>query len=195
MITLAIILFTVIVTVLAWSVFPSLQRKGMLVPYQSWREKRWYPLFTSGLLHADVTHLLVNMFVFFFFGLSLETEMGSGHFLFLYASALMMSSVPTLLLERNNPQYASIGASGAVEAVVFGYIVLFPLNKIYLLFIPIGIPAIIFGVLYLLYSYYEAKRKQGRVNHVAHISGAVYGALFVLLTVPDAISRFLNHFM
>ncbi|MDG5768254.1 rhomboid family intramembrane serine protease [Balneolales bacterium ANBcel1] len=194
MTALLLLLLTVIITFMAWYAIPQWQYRGMLKPYEAWREGKWHQLVTSGFLHADGSHLLVNMFVFFFFGPTLEQEIGTGLFLPLYATALVASSLPTLIIERNNPRYASLGASGAVEAVLFGYIVMFPLNKIYIIFIPIGIPAIIFGGLFLLYSYFESRRRRDNVNHVAHIAGALYGAVYTLLLVPDAFSRFLGHF-
>ncbi len=194
MIALSLLAATVVITMIAWFVIPSWQYKGMLRPYEAWRQGKWYQLVTSGFLHADGGHLLLNMFVFFFFGPVLNQTIGDGLFLGLYMTALIASSLPTLVQERNNPRYASLGASGAVEAVLFGYIVMYPLNKIYIIFIPIGIPAIIFGGLFLVYSYYEAQKKRDNVNHMAHIAGAVYGVIYVLLLVPDSFSRFLGHF-
>ncbi|MBP3193370.1 rhomboid family intramembrane serine protease [Natronogracilivirga saccharolytica] len=194
MIALALLVCTVIVTMVAWFVVPQWQYQGMLKPYEAWREGKWHQLITSGFLHADGTHLLLNMFVFFFFGPVLEQEIGMSSFLILYFTALVASSLPTLIQERNNPRYASLGASGAVEAVLFGYIVMFPLNNIYFIFIPVGIPAIVFGGLFLAYSYYEARQRRDNVNHVAHIAGALYGVVYTLLFVPGAFSRFLENF-
>lgn len=194
MIALSLLVATIIITMLAWFVIPSWQYKGMLQPHKVWHEGKWYQLISSGFLHADGGHLLLNMFVFFFFGPVLNQTIGDSMFLVLYFTALIASSFPTLVLERNNPRYASLGASGAVEAVLFGYIVMYPLNKIYIIFIPIGIPAIIFGGLFLVYSYYEARKKRDNVNHIAHMAGAAYGAIYVLLFVPDSFSRFLGHF-
>ena len=194
MIALSLLVLTVIVTMVAWFVVPQWQYQGMLKPYEAWREGKWHQLITSGFLHADGTHLLLNMFVFFFFGPVLEQAIGMSSFLILYFTALVASSLPTLIQERDNPRYASLGASGAVEAVLFGYIIMFPLNNIYIIFIPVGIPAIIFGGLFLAYSYYEARQRRDNVNHVAHIAGALYGAAYTLLFVPDAFSRFLENF-
>lgn len=194
MTALLFIVATVLITNLAWFVFPGWQYAGMLKPYEAWRQGKWHQLLTSGFLHADGTHLLVNMFVFFFFGPVLEQTIGTGLFVLLYLSGLIASSLPTLVMERDNPRYASLGASGGVEAVLFGYIVMYPLNKIYIMFIPVGIPAVLFGALFLLYSYFEARRNRGHINHTAHIAGAVYGALFVLILVPGALARFLGHF-
>ena len=194
MIALSLLALTVIITMTAWFVIPQIQYHGMLKPSEAWHQGKWYQLITSGFLHADGAHLLLNMFVFFFFGPVLEQTIGGPSFLVLYFTALVVSSLPTLVMERNNPRYASLGASGAVEAVLFGYIVMYPLNKIYIIFIPVGIPAIIFGGLFLAYSYYEARQRRDNVNHVAHIAGALYGAVYTLLFVPGALARFLGHF-
>lgn len=194
MIALLLLAVTVLTTLAAWYVFPGWQYNGMLKPFEAWKEGKWHQLITSGFLHADGSHLLVNMFVFFFFGPVLERAIGGTLFLPLYFTALIVSSLPSLIKERNNPRYATLGASGAVEAVLFGYIVMFPLNKIYIIFIPIGIPAILFGALFLVYSYYETRQRRDNVNHVAHIAGAIYGAAYTLLLVPDAFPRFLGHF-
>jgi membrane associated rhomboid family serine protease len=194
MAALTLLVTTIIITITAWFVIPSWQYKGMLKPYEAWRGGKWHQLITSGFLHADGAHLLLNMFVFFFFGPTLEQTIGTASFVALYFSALVVSSLPTLMQERNNPHYASLGASGAIEAVLFGYIIMYPLNNIYIIFIPVGIPAILFGGLFLAYSYYESRRQRDNVNHTAHIAGAVYGALYTLLFVPDAWARFISHF-
>ncbi len=194
MIALTLLALTVITTMLAWFMFPKWQIQGMLKPYEAWRQGRWYQLITSGFLHADGSHLLLNMLVFFFFGPILEQTIGGASFLILYFTARVASSLPTLIQERNNPRYASLGASGAVEAVLVGFIVMYPLENIYLMFIPVGIPAIVFGGLFLAYSYYEARQRRDNVNHLAHIAGALYGAAYTLLFVPGAFSRFIGHF-
>ena len=194
MVAFSLLILTIMITMIAWYVVPQFQYQGMLKPYEAWHRGRWYQLITSGFLHADGSHLLLNMFVFFFFGPTLEQAIGSSSLLVLYMTALVASSLPTLVMERNNPRYASLGASGAVEAVLFGFIVMYPLHNIYIVFIPIGIPAIVFGGLFLAYSYFEARQRRDNVNHVAHIAGALYGAAYVLLFVPGAFSRFLGHF-
>ncbi len=194
MAAISLLILTVLVTMTAWYVVPQFHYQGMLKPYEAWRRGRWYQLITSGFLHADGTHLLLNMFVFFFFGPILEQTIGNSSFLILYFTALVVSSLPTLIQERNNPRYASLGASGAVEAVLFGFIVMYPLENIYLMFIPVGIPAIVFGGLFLAYSYYEARQRRDNVNHVAHIAGALYGVAYTLLFVPGAFSQFIGHF-
>lgn len=170
---------------------PQWQHEGMLRPYFTFREGKWYQLLTSGFLHADGNHLLFNMITFFFFAPTMEKVMGIPLFFTLYITGIIVSSLPTLFRHRDNPNYASLGASGGVEAILFAYILLFPLNNLYLFFIPVGIPAIIFGGLFMGYSYYEAKKQRGNVNHEAHIAGAAYGVLFTLFSIPDAFVHFL----
>lgn len=190
---LLILIATVAATLLAW-MRPQWQQNGMMKPYFVVRNGWWHQLVTSGFLHADLTHLLLNMVVFLFFGPVMEQQLGTGSFIGLYFSGLVVANLPTLIIRANDPYYASLGASGAVQAVLFSYIVLNPLNNLYILFIPFGIPAIVFGVLYLIFSYVEARKKRGNVNHEAHIAGALYGVLYTLVLVPDAWNRLIAGF-
>jgi membrane associated rhomboid family serine protease len=188
------IIATLITTLSAWTFAPQFQQQGMLFPYQVWHEKRWFQLFTSSFLHADLTHLAFNMITLFFFGPYLESVLGPVLFTILYVSSAIVSSLPTVYKYKDNPNYASLGASGAVEAVIFSFILFNPFTKLYLFFIPIGIPAIIFGFLYMAYSIYASKRGLGNINHDAHIGGAVYGVIFTLIAYPESLSIFLRHF-
>jgi membrane associated rhomboid family serine protease len=138
------------------------------------------------LLHADFMHLLFNMMTFFFFGFQLERYIGTVQFIVLYLLGLLISHAGTYYKQRRNPEYASLGASGAISAVLFAAIVYFPQMSLYVMFIPIPIPAPLFAVLYLLYTYYAAKHPRGRINHDAHLGGAITGLLFVALTEPRA---------
>src|SRR5699024_7959976 len=109
----------------------------------------------------------------------------------LYFSGLIISSIPSLIKFKDNPSYATLGASGAVGAVLFAYIFLFPFKGIYLMLIPIPVPAILMGILYLIYSMYASNQEQGRINHEAHTSGAVLGILYLIIFIPQSLSRFL----
>ena len=171
-----------------------LLEKGMLRPYRTVRMQTWYEVITSGFLHASLTHLIVNMFVLFFFGAVMEQVLGVYHFLALYFSGLVFSSIPSFISHRNNPDYATIGASGAVESVLFSYIFVFPTEKIILILLPIPIPAWVFGIAFLAYSIYEGKRGAGNVNHAAHIAGAIWGILYLILFVPNTVDHFLTVF-
>lgn len=192
-VTLSLIALNVLVSVVTLYAVPQLFNKFMLMPYRTVRQKTWYELVSSGFVHAGLGHLFLNMFVLFFFGLVLERSIGQGHFLALYFSGLIVSSLPSLYKEKDNPEFATVGASGAVESVLFAFILLFPLDPIYIMFIPIGIPAIIFGILFLAYSVY-ASRKEGKINHLAHIAGALWGLVYLIVFVPNTIDHFLTVF-
>ncbi len=189
--TLPLIIFTAGVSLYALNANRSFLQKGMLRPYYTVRGQ-WHQLVTSGLLHANMGHLLVNMFTLYFFGRAMEQSVGSGHFLGLYVFSLILSNLPSLLKYHNDPSFASLGASGAVEGVLFAYILLYPFRSIYLMLIPIPIPAVVFGVLFIAYSIYESKKDRGIINHEAHIAGALSGILYLLVLVPGAYQHVLR---
>ena len=146
----------------------------MHMPYRTVRKGAWYELVSSGFLHGGWSHLLFNMITLLFFGPVLERSIGTEHFFILYMSGLIASSIPSLIKYKDNPNYATIGASGAIESVLFAFIVLFPFTPLYLMFIPIGIPAFIFGGLFVVYSIWAGKR-EGRINHEAHFRRSCMG--------------------
>lgn len=183
---------TVIITLVAWFVYPPLQQQGMLFPYQVFHKRNIQQLFTSTFLHADLSHLAFNMITLYFFGPYLESVIGSIPFLILYLSSGIVASLPTVFRHKDNPNYASLGASGAIEAVIFSFILFNPLTKLYIFFVPIGIPAILFGFIYMAYSIYASNRGGGNINHDAHIAGAVYGVVFTLILYPESFSIFLR---
>ena len=180
MLTILLIAVTTLISLAALYVVPRWFDKGLLRPYRVMRTNSWYELFTSGFLHAGMTHLFVNMFVLFFFGTELERMIGSFDLLVLYLSGVVVSSLPTLVRFHSDPHYATLGASGAVGSVLFGYIYLNPTESLILILFPVPIPAWLFGILYLLYSFYESKQRRGKVNHGAHIAGALWGILYLL---------------
>jgi membrane associated rhomboid family serine protease len=192
-VTFTLIAANVLVSLAALYGVPQLFEKGMLKPYRVIREHTWYELVSSGFIHAGIGHLLLNMFVLFFFGRVLEQALGGIHLFVLYMTGLIFSSLPSLYQQKDDPEFASVGASGAVESVLFGFILLFPLEPIYIMFIPFGIPSIIFGALFLIYSVY-ASRREGKINHEAHIAGAVWGLLYLIIFVPGALKHFLAVF-
>jgi|AntRauTorckE6833_2_1112554.scaffolds.fasta_scaffold00421_12 membrane associated rhomboid family serine protease len=193
-ITLLLIVLNIAITLLALYWNEKIFDVGMLRPYRMFRNRTWYEVITSGFLHAGISHLLVNMFVLFFFGTVMEQVLGPAHFLALYFSALIFSSIPSLIQHKDNPEYATIGASGAVEAVLFSYIFVFPTEKLMLILLPIPIPAWIFGILFLVYSVYEGRRGKGNVNHGAHIAGALWGILYLIFFVPNSVDHILTIF-
>jgi membrane associated rhomboid family serine protease len=191
-VTYYIIAITAGATWYAWNVNPRFQNEGMLRPYFTFREDRWYQLISSGFLHADMTHLLFNMITLFFFGPVVERAIGVGYFLGLYTAGLILASIPSLFRHRNDPNFASLGASGAVGAVLFAFIFYFPMEPIDLFFIPIGIPAVFFGVAFIGYSFWAHKKASDQINHEAHIAGALTGLLYVLVIVPRGFDHLLT---
>ncbi len=172
--------------------------KLAFIPYLAVKEKQWYRLISHGFVHADTVHLLVNMFTFWSFGISMERLFayrghGSIAFFMLYFGGMIIASLHDLIKRKDNPNYISVGASGAVSAVLFSFIFFFPWKTI-LLFAVIPIPGIVFGVLYLVYCQYMAKKGGDNINHNAHFYGAVYGFLFPLLLDFSNLSEFFTNF-
>ncbi len=179
---------TIIVSVIGLSK-PELVDRLLLRPYYMVRKGEYYRLITSGLVHADWWHLIFNMMTFYFFAFLLERVLGQVLFLVLYLLGLVLSDLGTWIRHRNDPEYASLGASGAILAVLFASIVYFPDQSLYLFPLPIPIPAPLFAVGYLAYSWWSSRQNRGRINHDAHIGGAITGLLFVAVTDPGAYRR------
>jgi membrane associated rhomboid family serine protease len=152
------------------------------------KQNQWYRFFTCGLIHADWGHLFFNMLSLYLFGQYVEDAFGDLFgvygkwvYLALYISALLISLLPTFAKNKNNYQYRSLGASGAVSAVIFAGLMLTPTLGIYIFFIPIPIPGFIFAPLYLIISALLDKKGAGNINHSAHIWGSIYGLAFVII--------------
>ena len=189
--TAAIMVACVVSFVAARFLPADFERQLMLQPFYILRENRWYQLLTSGFMHASLLHLGVNMLTLYFFGPVIEQSMGTLNYAGLYFFSLIMSGIPSIIRHRANPCFATLGASGAVGGVVFAFIMFFPTRSLYLFLIPIPIPAIVFGVLFLIYSFVESKRARGKVNHDAHLAGSLAGILYVMVAVP----RYFEHLL
>jgi membrane associated rhomboid family serine protease len=186
----AILILTIGISLLGMYKIPDIINKFLFRPYFFLREKQYDTMIMSGFIHADTTHLLFNMITFFFFAFPLEQFLGTGKFVALYVVGLVASHSCTWYKERNNPQYASLGASGAISAVLFAYIVYFPSTMLLVFFIPM--PAMVFAFLYVGYSWWASKNANDRINHDAHLCGALSGLGFVAVTDPGAFSRLVS---
>jgi membrane associated rhomboid family serine protease len=165
---------------------PQLIERCLFRPYEFARGMRRATIISSGFVHADLGHLAFNMLTFYFFGVNLEWAIGTPKFALLYAIGLLVSSVGTYFKHRNHPEYATLGASGAISAVLFAAIVYDPTMKIAFILLPIPIPAPVFAVGYLVYTWWSARQNRGRINHDAHLGGALAGLAFVAVIDPGA---------
>ncbi|HVD97576.1 MAG TPA: rhomboid family intramembrane serine protease [Cytophagaceae bacterium] len=192
--SLILILLNVVASLYAWN-NEAIYRKWLMNPYWVKRENQYYRFITSGFIHGDWLHLIFNMIALFSFGRNFEdylfehTEHYQLFYYILYFTALIVSEIPTYLKHKNNPGYNSLGASGAVAAILFASIITYPLGSIYIYFIKL--PAFIFGAIYLIYSYISSKRNMDGVNHDAHFWGAVLGVLFMVFLFPSSLPEFI----
>jgi membrane associated rhomboid family serine protease len=192
-VTLAILALTCIVSFAAFSNRALLERL-VLWPPAITRQHQYDRLLTCGFVHADFGHLLFNMFTFFSFGAYMERlftpRVGALGYAAFYAAGIVISALPSFLRHRDDAGYRSLGASGAVSAVLFAYILIRPWSMILVFAFPV--PAIVFAFVYLGYTIYMDRRQTDRINHSAHLWGAVYGILFTLALDPGLFWRFLE---
>ena len=194
-ITLIIILITVAASYYAWEK-PELMYKWIMNPYTVQRKNQYERFITSGFIHQDWGHLFFNMFALYMFGSNIErvfsylfNESGIYIYLILYITAIIVSDIPTYLKYKNNVNYNSLGASGGVSAVIFASIIYFPTNDICIYYI-LCFPGFIMGIIYLIYTTYQAKRGADNINHDAHLYGALYGVAFAIISNPVVIITF-----
>lgn len=186
-----IFVITMAVSLLGMYRVPHIVERSLFRPYAFLRRKQYGTIVSSGFVHADLGHLIFNMVTFWFFAFPLERHTGTGVFLAIYLSGLILSHICTYYKHKNDVHYASLGASGAISAVLFAYIVYFPATTLFILPIPVPIPAVLFAVGYVAYSYWASIRPRGRINHDAHLCGALSGLLFVAITDPRAFAALL----
>lgn len=154
--------------------------------------KQHYRIFTSSFLHGDYFHLLFNMMTLFYFGPVVEEILGTDGFLVVYFGAVLASGIVSFYVNRSNPAYTSLGASDGVSGVLLSFCIFHPLAGIRFIFVPVDIPAIIFGVGYILISANMMGRYGGRTAHEAHFAGAVAGVVLTLLMKPGVLSFIFN---
>ncbi len=199
--TIIIIIATLIISL------PAFNRAGLMAkldfnPYMVYHRKEWYRILSHGFLHANWPHLIINMYVLYVFGSVVEhyyielehyhyIKFPELHFLILYIGGIIFSVIKTLFQQKDNYNYSAVGASGAVSAIVFSFIFFAPWQKILFFFI-IPIPAIIFGILYLIYSQYMSKQNFDNINHDAHFWGAIFGFIYPIIIEPKLFLDFIN---
>lgn len=187
-----ILALTSITSLLGLYFFPKIIEQSMFRPYWLLRKKQYDSIFMSGFVHVNLIHLLFNMVTFYFFAFPMERVLGTTQFVLLYGVGLVTGQLGTWIKQRNNPRYASLGASGAIAAVLLAFIVYFPTHSLYVLLIPLPIPAFVVAIVFLVYSWIESAREGSRINHDAHLYGALSGLLFVLVIDPGAYQKLLE---
>ena len=196
-VTLLLIAITVAVSFFVFN-RPDLQARLMMNPYQISHHQQYYRFITSGFIHINHIHLIMNMLSFYFLGTAVEQvfhyifrSSGPIYYVSLYIMAIAVSDLPTYFKQRQNPHYNSLGASGGVAAVVFAFIIFQPMQYI-CVFFAICMPGFILGALYIGYSYYQGKKSSDNINHDAHLFGALFGLLFCIVAYPASIRIFIE---
>jgi len=195
-ITLLIIVFTGLVSFQGFSNYHLIDR-WKHYPYRESQQKEWYRMLTSGFVHADWIHLLVNMYVLFSFGSYIESNIVNWYgnvggrliFLLVYMLNIILANIPTTFRQIHNPGFSSIGASGAISGLLFMTILFNPWSMFQLFFI-IPIPAVLLGAGYLIYSSMAANKGQGRLDHSAHFAGALAGMALIILIHHEIVVDF-----
>lgn len=191
-VAIVIFIFTLAVSLYAMYANQGLYYKWILNPYQVVNNKKYIQLITSGFLHADIMHLIFNMLTFYFFAFKLEMIVGSIVFSIIYFVSLLAGNLFTVWKKKDDYNYGSVGASGAISGVLFSYILFFPTSSLMIFPIPFPIPSWLFGIIYLGWTYYASRHSYDMINHYAHLFGAIGGIIITLLFYPSVISMFME---
>lgn len=191
--TMVIIIITCILSIGGFSNIKMINDLVFWPPMVKQRHQ-YYRFISSGFIHADWMHLLFNMITFYSFGQVMEfffvAKIGKAGYLLFYLGGIILSELPSYIKHINNYQYRSLGASGAVSAILFSFILLAPWQTLYVFFFPL--PAIVFAILYFIYTAYMNKKGGDFINHSAHLWGGIYGILFTIILDPGVIVHFLQ---
>ncbi|WP_027001708.1 rhomboid family intramembrane serine protease [Hugenholtzia roseola] len=194
-ISVVILALTVILSLIGFQK-PDIQNKLIYNPYRVHQRGEYYRFLSSGFIHANFLHLFFNMFSFILFALQVETvyiqQLGAinGRVLFvaMYLFSIVISDLPSYFKYKDKSYYNSLGASGGVSAIVFAAILFNPTQQIMIYFIPL--PGFILGILYLIYSYFQARNSNDNINHSAHLWGAVFGFIVSAALIPSSLQNF-----
>ncbi len=197
-ITTILIILTAAISIYGFS-NPSFLERCLFIPYRIKRHGEWDRFISSGFIHKDYMHLLFNMFTFYFFGGVVERlfvfkfGLTAGGILFIafYLLAIIIADIPTYFKNQNRSYYRALGASGGTAATVFASIIILPLSDI-CLFGLLCLPGFILGTLFLLYSYFKGKNQDDSINHDAHLYGALFGIIFILVISPESATTFIE---
>jgi membrane associated rhomboid family serine protease len=199
--TIILIGITALSSIIAFN-RPALLDRWMFIPYQIKQRNQWDRFILSGFIHKDFMHLLFNMFTFYFFGGVVERffkfqfglELGGLIFVGFYLAAIVIADIPTYLKQQGNSYYQALGASGGTSATVFASIILMPLSDI-CLFGLLCLPGFLLGGFFLIYSYVKGQQGQDNINHDAHLYGAIFGIICILLLSPGSAGMFLEQIL
>lgn len=195
--TLIFVIVTSGLSILAWN-NQSLLSKWVFNPYTVFHNREYHRFISSGMIHANWTHLLFNMFVLYMFGQQVEGvfkqvygDAGLVVFGLLYVLGIVVSDIPTFLKNKHNPHYNALGASGGTASILFSYILFYPSQDLCLYGL-LCFPGILWGALYIIYSIYMGKQQADNINHDAHLWGSLFGVAFTILVYPNVIFTFIE---
>lgn len=194
-VTLLLLIINVLVSSYALFFDPSLVDRLAFKPREILRDRQYQRLFTGGFVHVGIGHLAFNMITLFFFGPLLESILGPGRFLILYLGSELAAHGLTLIFHKDSPDYAAVGASGAISGVVFAFCLFFPFEMLYVFF-ALPLPAIAFAVLYVVGSIYAMRSRDegmtGGIAHEAHLGGAIGGLILTVILEPRSLGIFID---